>query len=84
VTPDLSALITDQHGLVARRQLRALNMDRFRVRNQIDAGRWIELTPRVISTTTGPLSPSQRRWLGVLHAGPRSMLGGLSAAEVHG
>jgi hypothetical protein len=84
VTPDLRSLITDQHGLVARRQLPAFDLDRFRVRNQIDAGRWVELTPRVISTTTGPLSRHQRLWLGVLHAGPRSMLGGLTAAAVHG
>ena len=84
MTPDLSALINDQHGLVARRQLRALDLDRFRVRNQIAARRWVELSPRVIGTTTGPLSREQQLWLGVLHAGPRSMLGGLNAAETHG
>jgi hypothetical protein len=84
VTRDLLSLIAEQRGLVARRQLRAHGLSRFRVRNQIDGGRWVELTPRVISTTTGPLSREQHRWLGVLHAGPRSMLGGLSAAEVHG
>ena len=43
-----------------------------------------ETWQRVISTTTGPLSRDQRLWLAVLHAGPRSMLGGLTAAEVHG
>jgi len=80
----LRDLIDEQAGVVARRQLLAQGIDRFRVRNQIAAGRWVELTPRVIGTTTGPLSLEQRRWLAVLHAGPRSMLGGLTAAEVHG
>lgn len=59
-------------------------MDSDRVRNQVVAGRWVELTPRVVSTTTGPFSRAQREWMAVLHAGPRSMLGGLSAARIHG
>ena len=37
-----------------------------------------------MSTTTGPLSREQLQWLGVLHAGGRSVIGGLSAAEIHG
>lgn len=36
-----------------------------------------------MSTTTGPLSPEQRLWLGVLHGGPTAMIGGLSATEHH-
>lgn len=48
------------------------------------AGRWVERTPRVVSTVTGDLTTGQLRWLAVLHAGRRSMLGGLSAAERHG
>ena len=70
--------------MLARRQLRAIGIDHNRVRNQIAAGRWVQRTPTVVSTTTGPLSREQMRWLAVLHAGPDAMLGGLSAAEVHG
>ena len=80
----LRDLLDRQHGMVARRQLRAHDIDSDRVRNQVAAGRWVEVTPRVISTTTGPPSWQQWLWLGVLHAGPRSMLGGLTAAGVHG
>ena len=78
---DLEELIEQQCGLIARRQLLACDRDRFHVRNQVAARRWVERTPRVVSTFTGELTTVQRRWLGVLHAGPRSMLGGLTAAE---
>lgn len=80
----LAELVEKQAGIVARRQLLTYGVDRFHVRNQVAADRWVEQTPRVVSTTTGPLSLEQRRWLAVLHAGPRSMLGGLTAAAVHG
>jgi hypothetical protein len=77
-------LAAAQAGLVARRQLNGLGIDRFTVRNQVAAERWVDLTPTVVSTTTGPLSREQLMWLGVLHAGPESLVGGLTAAEVHG
>ncbi len=38
----------------------------------------------VVSTTTGTLTWTQRAWMGVLHAPPGSLLGGLTAARVHG
>jgi hypothetical protein len=80
----LRELIADQAGMVARRQLLAHGIDSDRVRNQVAAGRWSIRSPRVISTTTGPLDLRQREWLAVLHAGPRSMLANLSAAGRHG
>jgi hypothetical protein len=80
----LQGLITDQLGLVARRQLTAHHVSADTVRNRVAAGRWVVRTPRVISAFTGDLTAEQRRWLAVLHAGPRSMLGGLTAAAVHG
>lgn len=73
-----------QAGLLSRRQLNELGVDRWRVRNQIAAGRWAERSAMVISTTTGPLSREQVMWVGVLHAGPRALIGGLAAAEVAG
>jgi hypothetical protein len=81
---DLDELLDRQCGMVARRQLLALGGDRFAIRNQIRARRWVARTPRVISTVTGTLTTEQRRWLAVLHAGPRSLLGGLTGAEVQG
>ena len=69
--------------MIARRQLNRLGIDADRVRDQVAAGRWAERTPRVISTVTGELTFEQRCWLAVLHAGPRAMLGNLTAAERH-
>src|SRR4249919_3172108 len=76
-------LVEDQAGMVARRQLNRLGIDADRVRCQVSAGRWAERTPRVISTVTGELTFEQRCWLAVLHAGPRSILGNLTAAAHH-
>ncbi len=81
---ELDALLRRQEGLVARRQLLRLGIDADRVRNEVAAGRWVVRTPRVVGTTTGQLTWLQRCWLGVLHAGPRSLLGGLSAAALWG
>jgi hypothetical protein len=81
---ELQELIRDQHGMLARRQLTTLGVGWDHVDHQIAAHRWAEWTPRVISTFTGELTRAQRLWLAVLHAGPRSMLGGLTAAEHQG
>jgi hypothetical protein len=77
-------IAANQAGLISRRQLNELGIDRFGVRNQVRAERWVELSETVIGTTTGPPSRQQQLWLGVLHAGPRAVLGDLSAAEVAG
>jgi hypothetical protein len=81
---ELDELLRTQDAMVARRQLLALGLDWDRVRNQVAARRWVVHTPRVIGTTTGALTWDQRCWMAVLHAGPRSMLGALSAAEARG
>ncbi|MBF4765262.1 hypothetical protein ISU07_19185 [Nocardioides islandensis] len=82
--PDWRSLADQQAGLLSRRQLNGLGLDRFVVRNQVDAGRWVELTPMVLATFTGPLPRVASMWLGVLHAGDSSVIGGLTAAEVLG
>jgi len=82
--PPWQGLAAQQAGLISRRQLNQLGIDRFRVRNQIAAGRWVERSATVIGTTTGPLSREQLMWLGALHAGPSSLIGDLTAAEVAG
>jgi hypothetical protein len=75
---------TAQAGLVTRRQLRGLGLSHHYVDTQLDAGRWQEISSTVLATTTGPLSRTQLMWAGVLHAGPRSALGGVTALERHG
>lgn len=74
----------EQAGLLTRAQLRVLGFDRWAVGHRIDTERWVELSPTVVSTTTGVLTREQRMWLGVLHAGGDSLVGDLTAAEVHG
>jgi hypothetical protein len=81
---ELDDLIRDQAGMVARRQLNDRGRDADHVAAQVAARRWVIHTPRVVGTTTGALTWEQRCWLAVLHAGPRSLLGGLSAAEARG
>lgn len=73
-----------QAGLVTRRQLRRLGMTKDYVDTQLDAGRWQEISSTVLATTTGTLTREQLMWAGVLHAGPMSALGGLTALERHG
>ena len=73
-----------QAGLLSHRQLRELGVTRGEVRNHVRVGRWAVRSGEVLSTTTGPLSPEQRLWLGVLHAGPSAMVGALSAATARG
>ncbi len=48
------------------------------------ARRWRWRTESVLTTTTGPMSWDQRLWVAVLHATPGSLIGGLTAAKVHG
>lgn len=73
-----------QEDLITREQLRACGVDRWRVRNQLAAGRWTARTSTVIATTTGAPSRAQLLWLGVLHARPPAIVGDLTAAELAG
>ena len=78
---DLAAV---QAGLLSQSQLTGLQVSRGEVRSHLRVRRWAQRTSHVFSTTTGPLSWDQRLWLAVLHAGPTAMIGGLTAAKVHG
>lgn len=73
-----------QAGLLSHRQLRGLKVSRGEIRHHVAVGRWAIRSGEVVSTTTGPLSPKQRLWLGVLHGGPSAMVGGLNATREHG
>jgi hypothetical protein len=69
---------------VARRQLVALGYSDHYADSQIAAERWQLVSDVVVCTTTGPLSREQLMWAGVLHAGPGSAIGGLTALERRG
>lgn len=79
-----AALARSQEYVVSQAQLRALGVARGEVRHNLLMRRWAVRTHNVLTTTTGPLSIDQRRWVAVLHAGPTALLGGLSSLEVHG
>lgn len=81
---DLDELVAVQAGLVSRRQLNEMGIDKDRIRNQVRARRWCHRSSRVVSTFTGRLDREQLSWLGVLHAGPDAMIGSLSAAAAQG
>ena len=70
--------------MIAQSQLTGLQVSRSEVRRHLRVRRWAQRTSHVFSTTTGPLSWDQRLWLAVLHAGPTALIGGLTAAKVHG
>jgi hypothetical protein len=70
--------------MLSQRQLTELGVTRATVRNQLRAERWQQHTSSVFSTTTGPLSWEQRLWRAVLHAGPGSLVGGLTALKALG
>ena len=83
--PDLwRELAADQGGLLARRQLNTLGYDDQYVDAQVAAGRWQLVSDGVACTTTGILTREQLMWAGVLHAGPGSAIGGLTALERRG
>lgn len=71
-------------GVLSERALREAEITRAFVRNQIAAGRWQARTHSTLTTTTGPLSREQLLWVALEHAGPGSLLGGLTAAQALG
>jgi hypothetical protein len=83
-TPQWRRVSQAQCGLLARRTLEELDVSRPFLRAQIAADRWQRLSPTVIATFTGTPTREQQMWCGVLHAGPRSMIAGLTATELAG
>jgi len=79
-----SELAAAQAGALSWRQLGELQVARGVVRNKLLSGRWKRRTEAVLTTTTGPLSFEQRLWVAVLHCGPDALVGGLTAAGLHG
>lgn len=77
-------LAAAQAGALSHRQLAELKVSRATVRNKLDSGRWQRRTEEVVTTTTGPMSAEQHRWVAVLHCGPDALIGGLTAAALHG
>jgi len=68
-------LAADQHGVVARRQLRERGATRGAIRNLSGPhGRWVPLSDEVLRLDGTANSPDQRTAIGVLDAGPGAAL----------
>ncbi len=73
-------LATDRDGVISRRELAALGLDRFAVRDMVAAGRWRVLGRQTVCVHTGELSELARWWRAVIEAGPEiAALDGVSA-----
>lgn len=76
----VARLAAEQHGAVARWQLRPLGADRFWVRRRVAAGRMQVATDRVLLVPGAPGTPEQSLMIGVLDAGPGAAASHRSAA----
>ena len=72
--------ISEQHGVVTRRQLAEVGIDRWRVRNKVGAQRW-QLAGRTVVTHNGPLTREQQMAAAVLSQPTPSALAGRAALE---
>lgn len=81
---DAAALGQRQGGLVTRPQLYRLGWTEGQVDHEVDYGRWHSPARGVLAMQNAPLSPEQRPWLGVLHAGPCGALSHLTAVRAAG
>lgn len=82
--PDWPRVAGAQDGMISRRQLRACSMTADRVHTQLVARRWAVRSGTVLSTFTGTPTVRQLCWLGVLHGGGNSLVGGRTVAQLHG
>lgn len=74
-----SELAEEQAGIVSRRQLKRLGIQRWQVTAEVRAGRWALVGRQAICMHCGPLSDEAMCWVAVLEAGPRAFLDGASA-----
>lgn len=82
--PELSELARRQRGVLSRAQLKAVGWSHNRIEHEVRVGRWTAVAPRVVAMQNGPLDREQLLWLGVLHAGPSSVLTHATACEAAG
>jgi hypothetical protein len=82
--PELSDLARTQLGVLSMAQLRSRGWSRHRAVSEVNAGRWTQVAPRVVALQNAPLVRPQLMWLGVLHAGPTSLLTHATASELSG
>jgi very-short-patch-repair endonuclease len=75
----------DRDGILSRRELAALGLDRFAIRDMVSAGRWRLLGRQTVCLHTGQLSERAEWWRAVIEAGPEiAALDGVSALRAAG
>jgi len=84
----LAALLTQQDGVIARRQLLALGAAPHDVKRLLRRRDLARAFDGVYVSHTGPLTPRQREWVAVLAAWPAALTGAsalpeLTSAQVH-
>lgn len=77
-------LAAAQDRVLTRGQLAGAGVSRRSIAHRLHTGIWTAPSPTVIVTQSGDLHLGQLHWLGVLHGGRDALVGGLSAAAVHG
>ncbi len=80
----ISDLAVTQHGVVARRQLRRAGVGPGAVSRRVEAGRLVEVTPRVLRVAGAPADTHARLMAAALDAGPRAVVSHQSAAALWG
>ena len=80
---EVRTLAAEQDSVVSRQQLTELGLHRAAIRRRLGK-EWQEVGPHVVVLHNGPLSRRQQWWAGILHAGPGSALGHLTALEADG
>ena len=78
------ALLAEQDGVVARRQVAALGATRADIERMLRRRAWVRLLPGVYVDHTGRPTWQQRSWAGVLHAWPAALSGASALRAVAG
>jgi len=81
---ELSTTLHRQDGLITRRQALAAGLSRGAIEHRLRRGRWQAVVPGIYATFSGQLTTSQRWKTGLLYGGPNCLLGGSTAARLHG
>lgn len=74
----------EQHGVVSRKQIRDTGLDRWHIRNQIDAGRWRRGGQRSLIVHQGDLPERGEWWRVLFEIGPSAALDGVTALKAAG
>ncbi|MDG9672626.1 hypothetical protein [Micromonospora sp. DH14] len=80
---ELTWLLFHQDDVVSLDQARR-HLSTKAIRHRVATGKWRQVHRAVFVAHNGPVSPDQLRWAAVLAAGPRAILGGLTAAQAGG